>query len=365
MEIKYLDLQAQYKSIKHDIDEEIHKILDSSSYVLGKAVADFESSYAIYCQSKYCIGVNNGTNALLLALKALDVGPGDEVVTSANTFIATISAIVQSGARPILVDVDPISRNIDPQLLKMAISPRTKVIIPVHLYGRVADMDPILKIAEEHNIKILEDSCQSHGANYKGKRAGSFGHVSAFSFYPGKNLGAYGEAGAIVTNDEKLDREIRKLRDHGSEKKYYHDVIGYNARMEGLQGAVLGVKLRHLDLWNSERKRVAKLYNSLLKNVKTPQMHPDYKQVFHLYVIETDKRDTLMKYLKDEHKIVTLIHYPIPNHLQKALDYLGYKKGDFPVTEQLAEQILSLPIYPEMPDEHVEFVAEKINEFYQ
>ncbi len=364
MQIKYLDLQAQYKTIKEDIDTEIHKILDSSAYVLGKSVADFESNYAQYCQTSHCTGVNNGTNALLLALKALDVGPGDEVITAANTFIATISAIVQSGARPVLVDVDPISRNIDPLLLNMAISNKTKVIIPVHLFGRVADMDLIMKIADEHNIKVLEDSCQSHGAKYKGKRAGSFGHAAAFSFYPGKNLGAYGEAGAIVTNDATLDAEVKKLRDHGSAKKYYHDIIGYNARMEGFQGAVLGVKLKHLDRWNAERRRVAKIYNSLLKNVTKPEIHPDYQQVFHLYVIETDKRDALMNHLKDEHGIVSLIHYPIPTHLQKALDYLGYKKGDFPVTEQLADQILSLPIYPEMPDEHVAFVAEKINEFY-
>ncbi len=364
MEIKYLDLQAQYKTIKDDIDREIHKILDSSAYVLGKSVSDFEANYAEYCQTTYCSGVNNGTNALLLALKALDVGQGDEVITSANTFIATISAIVQSGARPVLVDVDPISRNIDPLLLKMAISNRTKVIIPVHLFGRMADMDAVMRIAKEHNLKVLEDACQSHGAKYKGKRAGSFGDAAAFSFYPGKNLGAYGEAGAVVTSNASLDAEIKKLRDHGSEKKYYHDVIGYNARMEGLQGAVLGVKLKHLDKWNAERRRVAQIYNKNLKHVTKPEMHDDYEQVFHLYVIETDKRDALMNYLKQEHNIVTLIHYPIPNHLQKALDYLGYKKGDFPISEQLADQILSLPIYPEMPDEHVEFVAEKINEFY-
>ena len=365
MEIKYLDLQAQYKSIKDEIDQEIHKILDSSAFVLGKSVADFEADFALYCQTKYCVGVNNGTNALLLALKALDVGPGDEVITAANTFIATISAIIQTGARPVLVDVDPISKNIDPILLKMAITTKTKVVIPVHLFGRTADMDIILKIAKENDLKVLEDSAQSHGAKYKGKRAGSFGDIAAFSFYPGKNLGAYGEAGAIVTNNEEYETELRKLRDHGSAKKYYHDIIGYNARMEGIQGAVLGVKLKYLDRWNQERKRVARLYNSLLKNVRTPVMDPDYQQVFHLYVIETDRRDALMNHLKEKYKIVTLIHYPIPNHLQKALDYLGYKKGDFPVTEQLADQMLSLPIYPEMPDEHVEYVAEKINEFYQ
>lgn len=363
MEIKYLDLQAQYKSIKTELDEAIHKVLDSSAYVLGGAVKDFEADFADYCQTSFCSGVNNGTNALLLALRAMGVGPGDEVVTAANTFIATISAIVQSGAKPVLVDVDPVSRNLDPLLLKMALSPKTKVIIPVHLFGRMADMDPIMKIAEEHSIAVLEDSAQAHGARYKGKRAGSFGKMSGFSFYPGKNLGAYGEGGAVVTNDEKLDSKVKMLRDHGSEKKYYHDIIGYNARMEGIQGAVLGVKLKYLDNWNEARRNIAGWYNKYLKNVTTPDMNPDYEQVFHLYVIECEKRDKLMEYLKSEHNIVTLIHYPIPNHLQKALDYLGYEKGDFPVTEKLADEILSLPIYPEMTEEMVEFVADKINKF--
>lgn len=365
MEIKYLDLQAQYKSIKSEIDLEIHKILDSSAYVLGKAVSDFETDFAHYSDTKFCSGVNNGTNALLLALKALDVGPGDEVITAANTFIATISAIVQSGARPVLVDVDPESRNIDPLLIKMALTSKTKVIIPVHLFGRMADIDPIMKIAQENNLKVLEDSAQAHGARNQGRRAGSIGHAAAFSFYPGKNLGAYGEGGAVLTNDPQIDKSIKMLRDHGSEKKYYHDIIGYNARMEGIQGAVLGVKLKHLESWNNERRRVAALYSKLLKQVKVPSTDDAYQQVFHLYVIETEKRDALMKYLKDEHNIVTLIHYPIPNHLQKALDYLGYKKGDFPVTENLANEIVSLPIYPEMTDEQVIYVSERINSFFE
>lgn len=364
MEIKYLDLQKQYQTIKDEIDSAIQQVLDSSAYALGPSVQSFEKSFATYCQNTYCAGVNNGTNALLLALRAMDVGPGDEVITAANTFIATISAIVQTGARPVLVDVDPDSRNIDPILLKMALSSKTKVIIPVHLFGRTADMEPILKIAKESNIKVLEDSAQSHGAEYFGKRAGSMGDMAAFSFYPGKNLGAYGEGGAVVTADEKLDHKIRMLRDHGSEKKYYHDIIGYNARMEGIQGAVLGVKLRHLDAWNKERNRVASLYSKCLTKVKTPVATDGYSQVYHLYVIETDQRDKLQQYLKDEHGIVTLIHYPIPNHLQQALDYLGYKKGDFPVTEELADNMLSLPIYPEMTDEQVEFVADKIEKFF-
>ncbi len=365
MDIKYLDLQAQYQSIKSEVDLAIQKVIDTSAFTLGPAVTDFENAFAAYSESTHCVAVNNGTNALLLALKALDVGPGDEVITAANTFIATVAAIIHAGARPVLVDVDPESRNLDPILLRMALSPKTKVIIPVHLYGQTADMDPILKIAKTHGVAVLEDCAQAHGARYCGRTAGSMGRLGAFSFYPGKNLGAYGEGGAIVTSEESLTRKLRMLRDHGSDRKYYHDMVGYNARMEGIQGAVLGVKLRHLDTWNKERNRVASTYNQLLKDcpVKTPSLRDDYGQVFHLYVIETEKRDKLQAYLKEQ-GIVTLIHYPVPNHLQKALDYLGYRKGDFPVTEKLANEILSLPIYPEMTEQQVGFVAEKIKRFF-
>lgn len=364
MEIKYLDLQAQYQSIKNEIDSEIQKVLDSSAYVLGPSVAEFENNFASFCGTTHCIAVNSGTSALLLALKALDVGTGDEVIVPANTFIATISAVIQSGAKPVLVDVDPQSRNIDPQLLKMAISTKTKVIIPVHLYGQMADMRTLLKIAQEHNVKVLEDAAQAHGAMYDGNPAGSFGDAAAFSFYPGKNLGAYGEGGAVVTTDDKINKMVRMLRDHGSDKKYYHSTIGYNARMDGIQGAVLKVKLKHLSKWNNERRRVASLYDKHLKSVTIPSVAEHCQNVYHLYVIECDKRDELMKFLKEKHNIVTLIHYPIPNHMQNALDYIGYKKGDFPVTEMLADRILSLPIYPEMTDEQVIFVSERIAEFF-
>jgi dTDP-4-amino-4,6-dideoxygalactose transaminase len=265
----------------------------------------------------------------------------------------------------VLVDVDPDSRNLDPILLKMALSPRTKVIIPVHLYGRTADMDPILNIARTHGVTVFEDCAQAHGARYKGHVAGSMGRMGAFSFYPGKNLGAYGEGGAIVTRNERAAKKLRMLRDHGSDRKYYHAMIGYNARMEGIQGAVLGVKLKHLETWNKERNRVAATYNRLLAGVpvKTPSLHDDYLQVFHLYVIETERRDKLQAYLK-ENGIVTLIHYPVPNHLQKALDFLDYREGDFPVTEKLADEILSLPIYPEMSEEQIAFVADKVKRFF-
>ena len=366
MEIKYLDLQAQYQSIKSEIDSEIHKVLDSSAYVLGPIAAEFESSFADYCQTKYCTGVNSGTSALLLALRALDVCPGDEVITAANTFVATAAAIAQTGAKPVLVDVDPETRNLDPLLLSMAISRKTRVIIPVHLYGCPADIDPILQIAANHDVHVLEDAAQAHGAEYKGKRVGSMGRMAAFSFYPGKNLGAYGEAGAITTDDPKLDRIVRMLRDHGSEQKYYHDMLGYNARLDGIQAAVLNVKLRYLDRWNAERNRVARLYNQLLSglHVKLPQMDERFEQVFHVYVIETERRDELQSYLADN-KIPTIIHYPVPIHLQKAFDYLCYRQGSFPIAEKLSNEILSLPVYPEMTDEQVSFVAEKIRNFFE
>lgn len=365
MQVPFLDLQAQYRSIKGELDSAIQGVLDKSAYVLGPAVAEFEKNFAAYCHAKECIGVNNGTNALLLALRALGVGPGDEVITSANTFIATAAAIAHAGATPMLVDVDPVSRTIDPKLIEAAITARTKVVIPVHLYGRTADMDPILAIAAKHKLAVLEDSAQSHGAKYKGRVAGSIASIAAFSFYPGKNLGAYGEGGAVTTSDPDLARRVRMLRDHGSEKKYYHELLGYNARLEGIQGAVLNAKLRHLDKWNTERNRVARRYNELLAGgpVTIPDMHPDYVQVFHLYVIETDRREELQQFLQTQ-QISTLIHYPVPIHLQNAFSQLGKKRGSFPVTEKMADRIVSLPMFPELSDEQIQFVAAKIKEFF-
>ncbi len=365
MQVPFLDLQAQYRSIKGELDSAIQGVLDKSAYVLGPAVAEFEKNFAAYCQARECIGVNNGTNALLLALRALGVGPGDEVITAANTFIATAAAIAHAGATPVLVDVDPVSRTIDPQLIEAAITNKTKVIIPVHLYGRTADMDPILAIAAKHKLAVLEDSAQSHGAKYKGRVAGSIAAIAAFSFYPGKNLGAYGEGGAVTTSDPELARRVRMLRDHGSEKKYYHELLGYNARLEGIQGAVLNTKLRHLDKWNTERNRVARRYNELLAGapVTVPDMNPDYFQVFHLYVIETDRREELQQFLASQ-QIATLIHYPVPIHLQNAFAHLGRKRGSFPVTEKMADRIVSLPMYPELSDEQIQFVAAKIKEFF-
>ncbi len=365
MKIPYLDLQAQYQSIKPEIDAAIARVLDSSAYVLGPAVNEFELAFAAYCTADHCAGVNSGTSALHLALLAMDVGPGDEVITAANTFVATIAAIAHTGAKPVLVDVDPESRNIDPKLLSMALSQKTKAIVPVHLYGRMADMDPIMQVAKKYDISVLEDAAQAHGAEYKGRRAGSIGRMAAFSFYPGKNLGAYGEAGAICTSDSSLDKAVRMLRDHGSERKYYHDRLGFNARMEGIQGAVLGVKLKHLDQWNEARRSIARQYHELLAGLPLtlPDMNDDYGQVFHLYVIETDRRDDLQKYLAGR-DIPSLIHYPVPTHLQAGFDFLGYRRGDFPITERLCSEVLSLPIFPEMTPEQVAYVAAAIKDFF-
>ncbi len=365
MEIPYLDLQAQYQSIKSEIDKAIHGVLDSSAYVLGEAVGRFECDFAGYCQATYAIGVNSGTNALTLALRALDIGPGAEVITAANTFVATVAAIAHTGARPVLVDVDQQSRNLDPKLLPLAMSNATKAIIPVHLYGRPAEMDPILNLARKYEVPVIEDAAQAHGAYYHGQRVGSMGRMAAFSFYPGKNLGAYGEAGAVTTNDEQLDKRLRMLRDHGSSRKYYHEMVGYNARMEGIQGAVLGVKLGHLDRWNEARRIVASWYDELLADVPvtTPVNDPDIEPVYHLYVIETDRRDALQAYLR-ERGVPTLIHYPVPTHIQTGYQFLGYSAGEFPVTEKLALEVLSLPIYPELRWEQADYVCEKIRDFF-
>ncbi len=365
MKIPYLDLHLQYQSIKSEIDSAVRAVIDSSAFVLGPAVGEFEKAFAGYCRTKYCIGVNSGSNALLLALKALDIGPGDEVITAVNTFVATVSAIIHAGAKPALVDVDPDSCNIDPGLLPLALSRKTRAVIPVHLYGRMSDMDRILRIAGKHSIAVLEDAAQAHGARYKDRPAGSIGQAAAFSFYPAKNLGAFGEGGAVTTNDAAIDRQIRMLRDHGSAGKYSHELVGYNARMDGIQGAILNVKLKHLDRWNNARNRIAGWYHELLQNlpIRLPSTDDDYRQVFHLYVIETGKREQLQQYLT-ERGVPTLVHYPIPIHLQRAFEYLGYRTGDFPVAEKLACEVLSLPIYPELTRQQVEYICEKISDFF-
>lgn len=364
MNIKFLDLNAQYYQIKDEIDRAIAEVIESSSFILGPAVARFEENFAGFCGCKFTVAVNSGTTALSLTMKALGIGPGDEVITAANTFIATVAAIIETGATPVLIDIDPITRNINPDLVETVISQKTKAIIPVHLYGSMADMARIMPIADKRNLIIIEDAAQAHGATFNGKPAGSFGRAGCFSFYPGKNLGAYGEGGAIVTSDQPLTEKLRMLRDHGSKRKYYHDIIGCNARMDGIQGAVLDVKLNHLTQWNKARNDVAAQYRRLLSDMPIT-LPADYKnsyQVYHQFVIETDRRDDLQSYLKDN-GIPTLIHYPVPVHKQKGYIEAGFRGGPFPVTERLADRIISLPIYPELRAEEIKYIADKIRDF--
>lgn len=366
MEIKYLDLKAQYDALKDEINAGIQDVLNSTAFVLGPKVGQFECDFSKYCETKFAAGVNSGTSALILAMRALGIGEGDEVITTANTFVATIAAIATVGANVVLVDVDPVTRNINPELIEEVITEDTKAIMPVHLYGRMADMDAIMAIAEQHGLHVIEDAAQAHGARYNGKRAGSIGQIAGFSFYPGKNLGAYGEGGAVVTSDKNLDAKVRMLRDHGSSKKYYHEALGYNARMSGFQGAVLGVKLKHLDKWNVERRRVAQRYFDNLKDLPIglpPLDDSSYESVHHLYVIECDTRDKLQAHLK-ENGVPSLIHYPVPVHLQEGFDFLGYDEGDFPETERLCKRVLSLPTYPELTNEQIDYISDAIKSYF-
>jgi dTDP-4-amino-4,6-dideoxygalactose transaminase len=361
--IPYLDLKAQYQSIQGEVEAAIQSVFKSGQFVLGPEVAAFEREFAAYCGTKQAVGVNSGTSALHLALLASGVGPGDEVITIPFTFVATTTAILYTGAKPVFVDVDPTTYNMDVSQITSALTKRTKVILPVHLYGHPADMDPILKIAKKKKLTVIEDAAQAHGAEYKGKRVGSIGDMGCFSFYPGKNLGAYGEGGAITTNNPKWARTLRILRDWGAEKKYHHDLKGYNYRLEALQGAFLRVKLRHLEKWTQARRNLAKQYDAKLKSagVQTPEVSTQVRHVYHVYAVMTAKRDPLKKYLEDK-GIQTNIHYPIPVHLQKAYKELGYKKGDFPVTESLCQKTLSLPLYPEMGPSQVDEVAKAIQQ---
>ena len=365
MTIPFVDLQAQYHALKSEIDGAIQRVLDTSTFILGPEVEAFERAFAEYVGARFCVGVSNGTAALQLAVTACGVGPGDEVIVPANTFFATAEAVSTAGARPVFVDCDPVSYNIDASKIEAAINERTRAIIPVHLYGQSADLDPVFDIAERRNLSVIEDAAQAHGARYKGRRVGALGRAGCFSFYPGKNLGAYGEGGAVVTNDAEVARRVRLLRDHGSEQKYRHEVIGYNFRLEGLQGAVLGVKLKHLDDWNALRRAHAARYAELLGEVESngalvlPREMPYAEHVYHLYVVRTDARDALQHALH-EAGVQTGIHYPVPVHLQPAYAAHGHQPGDFPEAERQALSILSLPMFPELTDEQIKRVAETI-----
>lgn len=363
MKISFFDLRQQYYSIKEEIDNAIKKVLDKSWFILGENVSAFEREFAKYCGRKYGISVNSGTDALQLALLACGIKKGDEIITVPNSFIATSLAIFNVGAKPVFVDIDPETYNIDVEQIEEKISEKTKAILPVHLYGHVCEMDKIRKIARKHRLKIIEDCAQAHGSEYRRKKAPIFG-VGCFSFYPPKNLGAYGDGGIVVTDDRRVARKLKLLRNYGQIKKYFHVTKGFNSRLDEMQAAILRVKLKKLDLWNKLRREHANLYSSLLKNTRLikPIQKIDNKHVFYLYVIRSKKRDKLQKFLKSN-GVETLIHYPIPLHLQKAHKDLGYRKGDFPVAEKYAKEILSLPMFPELKEEEIKYVANLIKKF--
>lgn len=363
MKVNLVDLGRQTSSIREEINNAISHILDTSGFILGNEVELFEKEFANYCNVKYAAGVDNGTSALEMSLRALGIGTGDEVIMPAHTFIATASSIVAVGAKPVLLDIDPISYNLDPEKIQSKITGKTKAIVPVHLYGNLCDMEKIQEIAKKNNLKIIEDACQAHGAKYKGKRAGSFGDVACFSFYPSKNLGAMGDAGIIVSDNEEIINKIKMLRNYGQSRKYHHDFFAYNRRLDSLQAAILRIKLKYLDEWNEKRRANAKIYDSLLKGViATPQISQDVESVFYVYCIQTENRDELQNFLT-ENEIYTGIHFPVPVHLQKAFSKLGYKEGDFSITENISKKILSLPMFPELKKEEIEYVCEKIKEF--
>ena len=366
-EIPLVDLKAQYATIRDEIREAIDGVLESMQLTIGPNVRAFDQEWAAYCGTKHAIGVGSGTDALQLAIRAIGVSSGDEVITVSHTFFATVEAILYANARPILVDVDEKTMLMDASAVAAAITPRTKAIIPVHLYGRTVDLKPLKQIAGDRNIAIIEDAAQSHGALLDdGKRAGSGGRVSAYSFYCSKNLGAYGEAGSIVTNDDKLADDLRALREHGQSTRYYHPVVGYNARLDEIQAAILRIKLRKLDEWNARRRAIAKQYNAMLKDsgVITPEIPGGDRHVFYAYAIRVPngRRDAMRAYL-GERGIGTQIHYPVPIHMQEAANFLGYRKGDLPVTEKVADEVLSLPIYAELTDAMAERVASEVTAF--
>jgi dTDP-4-amino-4,6-dideoxygalactose transaminase len=363
IQVPYLDLKAQYRSIKPEIDAAIAKVLDSAQFVLGSEVAAFEQEFATYCGASECIALNSGTSALHLALLAAGVGSGDEVITVPFTFVASVAAVLYAGARPVLVDIDPRTFTMDPAAIEAAITPRTKAILPVHLYGQPADMDPILEVARRRGLVVIEDAAQAHGAKYKGRPVGSIGDITCFSFYPTKNLGAYGEGGAVTTNNAEYAGTIRRLRDWGQDHKYHHVLRGYNYRIEGLQGAILRVKLRHLERWTEARRAVAGQYDRLLAGcgVEMPLEMPWAHHVYHVYTLRSEDRNGLQAALQAA-GIQTAIHYGVPAHLQPAYADLGYGKGSMPQSETAAEQVLSLPIYPELSKQAIGKVADAVKQ---
>lgn len=362
--IPFFDLKTQYKEIRNDIDKNINRVLSSGNFILGEELVSFENEFAKFCGVKFAIGVGSGTFALFLALKSLGIKREDEVITVPNTFIATAEAISQVGAKPVFVDVDNDTFNIDVAKIEEKINEKTKAIIPVHLYGHPVDMDPILKIAKKNNLRVIGDAAQACGAEYKGRKISGLGDITIFSFYPTKNLGAYGDAGAITTNNDEIAEKIRLLRNYGQKIKYHHLIKGFNSRLDEIQAAILRVKLKRLDEWNNSRRKIAKIFNELLENadVVLPIEREYAKHVYYLYVVRSNQRDKLQQWLKSK-AISTLIHYPIPIHLQMAYKDLGYKKGDFPVVETCAKEILSLPMFPELKKEQIKEICFWVKKF--
>lgn len=362
--VPLIDLKRQYHSIKEEIDSAIRDVLESQAFILGPQVKEFENLFASYCNTKHAIGVSSGTDALLLALKSLGIGDGDEVITSPFTFFATAGSICNTGAKPVFVDIEPESFNIRPDLIEKCINKRTKAIIPVHLYGQCADMDPILEIAKKHDIRVIEDSAQSIGAEYKDRKSGSMGDLGCFSFFPSKNLGGLGDGGMVTCNSDELEELIHILRIHGGKPKNYYPVLGINGRLDTIQASVLIKKLRHIDLWCEKRREKAAYYTERMKglNLVTPKTKKFNKHVFHLYVIRVQERDRLIEHLR-ANNIDCAVHYPVPQHLQKCLAYLGYKEGDLPEAERAAKETVSLPIFPEITKEEQDYVIDTINDF--
>lgn len=366
MKIPFLDLIAQGQPIRKEILVMIGEAIDKAAFIGGTNVTGFESDFAAFCEVTHCVGVASGTDALRFALQAAGVKAGDEVITVAHTFIATTEAICQVGAKPVFVDIRPDTWNIDVNQIEDHITPKTAAILPVHLYGQPADMDPILEIAARHDLIVIEDACQAHGARYKSRRTGSIGDIGCFSFYPGKNLGAYGEAGAATTNRPDLANFVSKIRDHGQTQKYYHDIEGYNGRLDAIQAGVLQIKLKHLEGWNNARRSHAAHYNNMLEDlhkVTLPSEAPDTESVYHLFVILVDQREELRSFLHNK-GIATGLHYPLPLHLQRAYQDFGYNVGDLPITESVAKRLLSLPMYPELQENQIDYIIRCIKDFF-
>ncbi len=361
MNIAFLDLKRQYKGIKKEINVAIRRVINRQYFILGEELKGFEEKFSKYLKIKYTVGVNSGTDGLIIALRALGVGKSDEVITPANSFIATTLAITEVGATPVFIDADISTFQVDVTQIESKITNKTKAILPVHLYGAPCEITKIVSIAKKHKLYVVEDACQSHGATFNKKMTGTFGDISVFSFYPGKNLGAYGDGGAICTNNRQIYEKLLKLRNYGQSKKYYHDEIGLNSRLDEIQAAILQVKLKHLNSWNNHRNKIAKKYNANISNINSQKIIKGGKSNYHLFVIRTKNRDKVIKFLSDN-GINTLIHYPVPIHLQKCYKYLNYTVGNFPVTEKLASEIISLPIYSELSEKEINYVINKVNQ---